>query len=331
MLGLITVLGAPRPTWSQDFKAEWEAMREACIRSGGYAPGTYEAWIAQNGCKCNGVSSGQRTCPSGSSITPGDSPGTVIGKAVVDIEKQAFNQLLYGNAEEKARREQEAALLAERRRIAAEKERQRLEEMKQRVLGLLKGTEGPSSPLGLKMGDTNTPLVVGETRDAFGSKIVMPTAPGTPGNPLGLKLGDDPDPSGINSKQADTAGQGFDTAGKILGSGLPPAPPAPLPSSAPTLSAEKLTAMHDLLAKLRQNNLETHALKGQLTQLQQASTPDAPAIEQVQEKLKAKEEEKNKVMVDLTALDPGDADDTAQQQSNAAAPASEVAAPVKPQ
>jgi hypothetical protein len=338
---LVGAFALPGAAKAQDEPANMARLYAACERSGGRHANNYNDWVAQQGCKCppNYSGSGQVTCssPADSAVTSGQSAGTMIGLAVVDIEKKAFHQLLYGAAEERARREEQDALLAEQRRIAAEKEQQRTDLMKQRILGLLKGADASSSPLGLKMEGRDVPLAVTESRDAFGSTVAVPTASGAPirDNPLGLKLGDDPDPGGTKAKHEDDARQGFDTNGRLAGSELPPPPPTPTSSIAPVQAAEKLKAVHELLAKLKQNNSDVQALKNQLTELQKAPTPDAAAIGQVEEKLKVKEEEKNNVMENLTAMDP---DDPGAQQpggSPAAAPAPSpapaAAAPAGPQ
>ncbi len=196
--------------------------------------------------------------------------------------------------------------------------------MRQRILGALK--EASPSVLGLKTGDAaDAPLTVQSVPHGFHTTALLPvpTAQSVSADPgLQLKLGD----AAQSSMQA---GQGFDTTGKMPGSDLPPPPPAP--SSRPTAekTAEKVEMLKILQAQLKNNDTAEQALKDQLGQLQQAPTPDPVAIHQVQAKIAVKEQEKKKIMLDLTAADP-DVPDTGQSADPETTPATTIPTGVSP-
>jgi hypothetical protein len=246
-----------------------------------------------------------------------------MGIGITGILLQGMLQGTQSNPAADARRAREAALAAEQQRLAEEERRaedlRQQELAKQRILGLLKGTEASTS-LALKMGGSDSPLMVTETRGAFGSTAVVPTRIDLPPAERGLqlKLGDDAERSSTQ------ASQGFDTAGKILGSNLPPPPPAPTSIS----PAKKAQLLNSLRSQLKKNEAEEQSLKNQLAQLKQAPSPDPVAISQIQEKIVVKETEKKKIMLDLTADDP-DAPGTAHSPNNTATDAPSVGASAK--
>jgi hypothetical protein len=266
-------------------------------------------------CYCYGSVCSNTPPPSNSSGGSGSSGSTSQDQMLIQgagMLGKALGDALRGNPEEDARRQAEAARAAELRRQAEEQrkaeEMRQQEAAKQRILGSLKGTE-PSTGLALKMGNSDTPLVVTETRGAFGSTAITPVRIDAPPaeHGLQLKLGDDADRSSMQ------AGKGFDTTGKIMNDGLPP--PPPLPSS--SLPDEKLKVLNILRASLKKNMAEEQLLKNQLNQLQQAPTPDPVAIGDVKEKIVVKEKEKRKIILDLTADDP----DVSPPDSKGATPA----------
>ena len=236
-----------------------------------------------------------RSGSSGGGITPGQQ---IIIQNIGNSIGQSIGKALFGNPEADAKRQAEADRSATMQRQAeaqrkAEEQRQ-LELSKQRILGALKGSES-SGGLALKT-DSDDTLSVTETRGAFGSTVVTPTRTNSPPakHGLQLKLGDDADRGSMQARQ------GFDTAGNITGSNLPPQPPKPTAKS----PAEKTQWLNALRAKLQKNEADEQLLKNQLAQLQQAPTPDTIAINQVQQQIVVKEAEKKKIKLDLTAGDP---------------------------
>jgi septal ring factor EnvC (AmiA/AmiB activator) len=209
------------------------------------------------------------------------------GTGMMGIGMSMLIQGMQSDPAEDARRSQEAAQAAEQQRRADEQRRaddlRQQEIAKQRILGMLKGTE-QSSDLSLKTGGEDSPLTVTETRGAFGSTVLTPAGINSPPTDQGLqlKLGDDAD-SSIQVQRSMQAQQGFDTSGKIMGSNLPPPPPTPTSDSTP--QAKKTQLLNALNSKLKENEAKEQSLKDQLAQLQQSPTPDPVAIGQVQSKL----------------------------------------------
>lgn len=286
--------------------------------------------FCENSCPCCRCPTGQAQCMTGYSsceaacgLTTGGSNAGGVGTTSQQILQQgagvvgqaignAILQSIIGNPQEDAARQaaaaQAASQSAEQQKQADQEAMRQQELAKQRILGALKDTS-QTPALELKTGDAaDAPPQVTRVRNGFGTTALMPvnTVPdSSAGNGLQLKLGDDADTGSIQ------AGQGFDTAGKIQGSDLPPSPPTP--ASRPI--AQKVKLLKALKAKLKKNEAAEQSLKDKLTQLQQAPTPDPVAINQVQDKIAVKETEKKKIMLDLTAADP-DAPGTGQTSDN---------------
>ena len=205
---------------------------------------------------------------------------------------------LKGNPQEDAHKAQEAAERQRQIQLQIELQRQedlrQQEQAKQRVLGLLKGTES-SGDLGLKM-DSDQPLTVTTERGAFGSTAVVPVSPSAPSvGGLQLKLGDDAEQSSAQARQ------GFDTIGKMKGADLPAPPPAPA-----LTPIARLKKMNALLTTLNNSKDEEKALKALLEKLRQSSNPDETAIKDAQQKIEANEDDQKQVkkqLLDLTAED----------------------------
>ncbi len=220
----------------------------------------------------------------------------------------------------------EVALEAERKR-AEQQEIKKHEDMKNRLLGNMMDAGEPSQ-LGL-MGVDSGPRLSLMTDDlqvrvapgALGSTEVIPTGTGSPSAEQGLQLmlGDDAERSGMQARQ------GFDTKGKIKGGKVPPPPPTPKMSP-----VYKQLNLNILKIKLKKNEAEEQTLKDQLTKLQHAPKPDPLAISQVQEKIVAKETEKKKIMLDLTAEDP-DASGADQASGNTGSTSGNTSAKGAPQ
>ncbi|MDE2260084.1 MAG: hypothetical protein KGK17_07170 [Betaproteobacteria bacterium] len=228
--------------------------------------------------------------------------GQAIGNAILQSilgnpQQNAANQAAAQAAAQKAA--QDAAQADEQRRQADEAAMRQQEQIKQRILGAIKEGTTETPALGLMTGDeADAPLQVTRVANDFGTTALVPvnTAPGSSaGKRLELMLGDDADAPPISMQ----AGQGFDTAGKMQGS---VSSPPPTPSSKPV--AQNVKLLKDLKAKLKKNDADVRSLNDQLTQLQQAPTTDPVAINQVQQKIAVKENEKKKIMLDLTAADP---------------------------
>ncbi len=270
--------------------ADVTQMYRDCINSGGRAASNYNAWVAQNGCICPGSStgSGQRNC-SGTSNSGG--PGVnfspeMFGGGVQGAAKSGFmngfintlsqpSQPSNGEAERQAQEAEQQRQADEQRRT---EEMRHQEIAKQRILGMLKDTS-PTPVLQLKTGGSaDAPLQLKGVSSDFNTTALVPinNVPGSGnGNDLQLKLGDDAEKSSVE------AGQGFDTAGKIMGSNLPPPPPTPSSIS----PAKKAQVLNALRSKLKKSEAEEQSLKNQLAQLRQAPTPDPVTISQVQNKL----------------------------------------------
>lgn len=270
------------------------ALANGCVGTGPCycTPGT-------SVCSNEAPSNNSSGSSSGGGYTPQQQMILNGAQTMMPLLQQGVHDLIYGNPQEDARRQAEAAGAAELQRQAAEQ--RKLEEMrqmelaKQRILKSLKGAEPPTG-LALKMEGSDSTLIVNETRGAFGSTVVAPVRIDTPPTERGLqlKLGDDAERSSMQ------ASQGFDTNGKIMGSNLPPPPPAPKSAS----PDEKLQLLNALRASLKRNVAEEQLLRQQLEQLQQSPTPDPITIGAVQEKIALKETEKKKIILDLTADDP---------------------------
>ncbi len=304
LAALIGPLSASACNWGNGASTPQDVFDRSCRQQGG----------VPHGCSCDAPTSGS----SGSGGYSGSDP-LVQGAAILgNALGKALGDAILGNPQQDAANQAAAAQAAEQQRQAEEQQRQideqrtaealRQQEIaKQRILSQLKGSE--SSPgLALKTGEEDTPLTVTETRGALGSTVVTATGIGSLSDEHGLqlKLGDDAETS---SRQA---GQGFDTAGKIMGSTLPVAPPTPTSKS----SAEKLQLLNVLRSKLKQNQADEQSLNDQLALLQRAPTPDPVAISQVQDKIVVKEAEKKKIILDLTADDPDAPAETGQSSSN---------------
>jgi hypothetical protein len=320
------IIFAPSIALAAGEAAEMRQIYQQCRNSGGVAADNYNAWVAQNGCKCGGRStgSGQRTCSGASSSSASTGSG---GDPVIDSTKVVVQDMMNGNSGDIVNDSAKivvqgmmnsnsqqmgigmmgigTAMIIQglqgdpaadaRRAQAAEQQRQAEEQRraddlrqqelaKQRILGMLKGPE-QSSDLSLKTDDEDSPLTVTETRDSLGSTVLTPTGINSPlaDHGLQLKLDDDPDPDSVKAKSSMEARQGFDTAGKIMGSNLPPPPPTPTSDSTP--QAKKTQLLNALNSKLKENEAKEQSLKDQLAQLQQSPTPDPVAIGQVQSKL----------------------------------------------
>src|ERR1039457_3173778 len=129
-----------------------------------------------HGCSCDAPGSGSSSSSSSSGGNNLREQMMLQGAAILG---NALGQALRGNPEEDARRKAAADLAAEQRRQAEEQQRQADEQRrtdnlrqqeiaKQRILGMLKGTE-QSSGLSLKTGDDDTPMTGGTTQ-FFGTK-----------------------------------------------------------------------------------------------------------------------------------------------------------------
>lgn len=210
-LAFPAVSTAAEPAW-------WTQQKRNCGLSPGLA---YNTWVAQ-GSPCNSGGSSSSSAPSG------DSVGSMIGREIGTIIGKEIGKALWGDPETDARRRAEEELRAQEQRRAEQEALRKHEEMKNRLLGGMMGVGG-SPQLGLmgvesrpKLGlmtDSDSPL----TRGAFGSTEVTPAGIGSPPAKQGLQLMSDGDAT-RSSKQAR---QGFDTAGKIMGSDLPAPPPTP--------------------------------------------------------------------------------------------------------
>lgn len=281
--------------WGNGASTPQDVFNRSCKQQGG----------VPHGCSCDAPGTGGS---SGSSGYSGSDPliqgAGIVGNAV----GKALGDAIFGNPQQDAANQAAAAQAAEQQRQAEERQRQADEQRrdealrqqeiaKQRILSQLKGSES-SLGLALKTGDEDIPLTVTETRGALGSTVVTPTGIGAPSaeHGLQLKLGDDSDTS------SERAGQGFDTAGKIVGSNLPPAPPTPNSIS----SAKKVQVLTALKAKLKKNEAEEQSLKGQLTQLQQAPTPDPEAIEKVKDEIAATSTVKDKLTQNIEKVTAGE-------------------------
>ena len=74
-------------------QAEWYQMRQQCINSGGKAADNYQDWVAQNGCQCGGVASGQPTCPAASGHASSGPSAPTGPTPVQQMELQGAQQL----------------------------------------------------------------------------------------------------------------------------------------------------------------------------------------------------------------------------------------------
>ena len=296
--------------------------------------GTYTSSCQANGGTATIGKDGVYQCNFAQSATPvGSASGMqqqlmmqgagIVGQAIGNSILQSLVGNPQQDAASQAAAQAAAAQAAEQQRQADQEAMRQQELVKQRILGAIKDTS-QAPALGLKTGDVaDAPLQVTRVKDSFGTTALVPvnTVPdsGT-GNGLQLKLGDDADNSSMQ------AGQGFDTAGKIQGSDLPPPPPTP--ASKPI--AQKIKLLKALKAKLERYETAEQSLKDKLAQLQQAPTLDPAAINQIQEKIAVKETEKKKIMLDLTAADP-DAPGTVQtSDSPDSTPAGAIPAQVSP-
>ena len=270
--------------------ARWTQLKADCGLPSSTA---YNTWVS-NGSPCPAKSGGTS---SGSGMTPQEQLLMQGAGALGAAFGNYLRESMTGNPQEEERKAQEAA---ERQRLIELQRQEGLrqqEQAKQRVLGLLKGTES-SGDLGLKM-DSDQPLTVTTERGAFGSTAIVPVSPGvTSASGLQLKLGDDAEQSSVAARR------GFDTAGKMQGAGLP-APPAPL-ATHPIANHTKIEKMNTLKAALKKNDDEEKTLKALLEKLRQSPNPDETAIKDVQQKIEANEDDKKKIekqLLDLTAED----------------------------
>jgi len=270
--------------------------RLAAVKSTGPSGATYSKCL-EEGAGTSSGSGGDLVTLSTKNIVQGIVSNNTQqwGMGMAGIGAAMILQGLQGDPAADARRAQEAALAAEQARRAEEQRRaemlrQRAEVLrqqelaKQRILGLLKDSE-PSTSLALKTGDSDTSLTVAETRGAFGSSVVVPTGIGsTPVvQGLQLKLGDDADRGSMQARQ------GFDTAGQIVGSNLPPPPPTPTSSQS---KADVLKALH---VKLDQGAKDKKFLDDLLATLKAAPNPDQAAISEVQSKIETNTQAMNQL------------------------------------
>lgn len=245
----VFLIFAPSIALASGEAAEFRRMYKACVDSGGEAPSNYNDWVDNKGCRCGGspFGSGNITCnktsssnnTSSSTEVPGI--GSLIG--ALPLQQQipawgaAFGVMMIlegltqstqqGAQQDAQRRAAEEARVAEQKRIAEERERE-AEAAKRRILSNLKGLDaspqlalmgndsGDASPQlaligidsGSSLGLMTDDLQVRETIGFFGTKEIKP----------------------ILEEDVHTgmqAGQGFDTAGKIMVSNLPPPPTTP--------------------------------------------------------------------------------------------------------
>lgn len=287
--------------------SSWYSWKKWCSCMGGTSADYAIEAQRQGGCQ---LPSGSGSSPSSSSdlvakstegvmqgITSGDA--NLTGMGLLGIGTAMFLQGMKSDPAADARKAQAAAQVAEQQRQAEAEAMRQQELAKQRILGLLKGGES-STGLALKTDDSDAPLMVAETRGMFGSSEIVPASRGDSSftvSGLQLKLGDDADSGGVLARQSRQAGQGFDTAGKMLGGDLPP--PLPTPSMP---SAKKAQILNALKSKLKKNQAEEQSLNNQLVQLKKATTPDPEAIKQVQEEIVVKEKEKEGINHELTSV-----------------------------
>lgn len=318
---------AAEPAW-------WTQMKNACINSGGRPVSNYyNDWVAGGGCVCPGSTkgSGQPTCSGGSSSSGGAGTGSngdlitkstegvvqgimsgdanLTGIGIMGVGVGMFLQGAQGDpaaaARQKAEEQARAAQAAEERRRQEEETLKRHEEMKNRLLGGMLNV-GDSSQLGLMGADSGSGLsLMTDDRGAFvGKELKLIMGDEVTG---ARKLSED------EEKDSDRARKGFDTAGKIMKSDLPAAPPTPMGKPVSPIKLEKINVLKTALKK---NEDEEKALKAQLEKLKQSPSPDETAMKELQNKITAKEDEKKKIekeMEDLTAEDP---DEPASNQSS---------------
>jgi hypothetical protein len=298
---------------AQSEAAEMDGIYAACRASGGTAASNYSEWVAQNGCICNGVASGARTCtgsPESSQAGSTTDLATLEAKAVaqglmngdpglagVGILGMILGMEMQGDPEADAERARQAAAAAEQQRrnqaLQAEFQRQR-ELSRQRILGALKDVSAPNG-LALKMGAAATLSVVDATSGLNTRAIVPIGIARIPAHhELQVKLGDEAE------RSSEQARAGFDTAGPMPGALLPPAPPDPPGMPLPTRE-QRIQGFRSALAR---NASEANALATRLELLQTAAVPDPVAIQQAQDDIRSKESEKKKILVDLSAEDP---------------------------
>ena len=267
-------------------------------------PGTAEAQVGRD----MGCSPTLRSPCSGTGGSSGGSSGaSQLGGAIGRALGGAIIEGLFGNPQEDAERTQEAAAAAQRESEAAQRRdaesRRQSELARQRILGQLKDTSGTGG-LRLKVTESESTLAVSSRQVGFGSAAIMPVQSSGGAGPvlqgLQLKLGDEAE---IASRRS---GQGFDSAGKMLGGGLGPAPAAPSLAAADKLWAAQSAAKERLKEWLKANDAEEVKLKGLLAQLQGATAQDASSIVALQGIIASKEVEKKKLMLDLSAVDPDD-------------------------
>lgn len=184
---------------------------------------TFSACTEQGGDAASAGSSGDLVTDSTKNVVQGMMNGNSqqTGIGMMGIGAAMLIQGMQGDPAADARKAQEAAAAAEQQR--REGEQYRAQEMrhqeiaKQRILGMLKGTE-QSSDLSLKTGDDEPPLTdMGTGTKFFG----LGRSPSQDTSTLQLKLGDDADASiKVDPRAVSTSGAG-------LSSGPADTPPSP--------------------------------------------------------------------------------------------------------
>jgi hypothetical protein len=299
---------------AQNEAAEMDRIYAACRASGGQAASNYNDWVAQNGCVCDGVGSGARTCPG----TGSSSQSTATSDLAAEGAKATAQGLLHGDPAlagmgilgmmmglgmqgdpaadaERARQAAAAAEEQERREQANKAQFERQQELtRQRILGALKDTSATAG-LALKTDGAAT-LSVMEVPSDLSTRAVVPIGVGSIPVPhaLQLKLGDDAD------RSSEQARAGFDTAGPMPGALLPQAPAAP-PGKPIETRESRIQGFRMALAR---NEREADALAVRLEVLQAAPVPDPVAITQAQDAVRSKESDEKKILLDLSAEDP---------------------------
>jgi hypothetical protein len=252
---------AGEPAW-------WTQMKADCRNSPhGAAADNYNDWLAQNGCVCNGVGSGQLTCPADAAAS-GSASASIPTLAGATPEQQLFllgakmvGQGLhsyFADRAERARKAKEAARLQQLQQEAIAEDLRKAELSRQRVLSTLKSADESSTPV-IKIDDS--------TNQDIDSKAAL------------IKLADAANVA--NSGASAEAAQGFDTDGPIKNAVLPDAPSTPL--SAPS----KSDMLKVLQTKLDQNTKNQKFLDDLQATLKSSPDPDPLMLAKVQEKIDA--------------------------------------------
>lgn len=279
---LASIAGEREPAW-------WTQKKIECGIST-----SYNTWV-DDGSPCNkggggggssgGLSSGQEL---------GTALGQALGNAIADSIRKNNEEAAIRAAQEKARAEEE-------RRRQEEETIRKHDEIKNRLLG---GTlnVGESSQLGLMGAETGTglSLMIEETPGHFGQKTELKPIIGDNEVTGAIKLDKDDKNA---EKDSAKARKRFDTAGKLLNTGLPAEPSVPSTKPVSPTKIEKISVLKNALKK---NEDEEKALEAQLEKFRQSPEPDETAMKDLQTKITAKEDEKKKIekeMEDLTATE----------------------------